>query len=198
MNRNCRLSKPALSAWGSFINIIPWFLVDTYPFLYSVCTPIIHSWANGKELNDVKHIYCFPLHKKIILLFTGNPTGLQNPSSELVSPPHTPSPPSHPTKGPSFLMKYSPNDLPGPCCSNHSQGKHWSDECASALHVGGLRGTKTLSALLSRTRSLSPISVAAKQDFSLWVQRFSQTLVILIVFRIRQQPVGVLEKSNSI
>lgn len=79
MNRNCRLSKPALSAWGSFINIIPWFLVDTYPFLYSVCTPIIHSWANGKELNDVKHIYCFPLHKKNHTAFHRKPNRASKP-----------------------------------------------------------------------------------------------------------------------
>lgn len=44
--------------------------------------------------------------------------------------------PRRPQRGLSFLMKYSPNDLPEPCCSNHSQGKHWSDECAPALHVG--------------------------------------------------------------
>lgn len=44
--------------------------------------------------------------------------------------------PLKPQRGLSFLMKYSPNDLPGPCCSNHSQGKHWSDERAPALPVG--------------------------------------------------------------
>lgn len=97
------------------------------------------NWCKAQLLFYIKFY-------KMIQLFAGNPTGLQNPSSQLVSPPLTPSPPSNPTKGPSFLMKYSPNDLPGPCCSNHSQEKHWSDECASALHVGGLRGTKTVSA----------------------------------------------------
>ena len=44
--------------------------------------------------------------------------------------------PLKPQRGLSFLMKYSPNDLPGPCCSNHSQGKYWSDERAPALPVG--------------------------------------------------------------
>lgn len=130
----------------------------------------------------------------MILLFAGNPTGLQNPSSGLVSPPLTPSPPSRPTKGPSSLMKYSPNDLPRPCSSNHSQGKHWSDECASALPAGGLGGTETVSVLLFN-QPPPPILGCGKAGFLIVV-----TEVLLLVCHptrfARRQPIKAWNKSS--